>query len=68
MQPNDDDSSKLGQEYAAAMDGARGMTAVHERRDHEVAPLRLWLGSVGPCMEQVVSLFQYRYGWVDHTR
>jgi hypothetical protein len=49
-------ASNWGQEHAAAMDGAGGMTEVHERHDRATAPLRLCIGSVGPFMEQVVSL------------
>src|SRR5215510_2283635 len=51
-----------GHGQAAALDGAGGMTEVHERRDLAIAPLRLWLGPVGPFTEQVVALCQHRLG------
>ena len=49
-------AANWGKEHAAVMEGVRGRTAVHERREREVAPLRLWLGSVNLCMEQVIFL------------
>jgi hypothetical protein len=44
------------------MASAGGMAEVHERHDLASAPLRLWLGPLGPFTEQVVSRRQHRWG------